>query len=363
MKALVIGPVVADYDIGYNGSIARALEHFGFETKTAEFYVTTPPGLMNRLRIDAAMLIGFRKYYEEYVSGFNRHVLALYESFHPDLVFVVRGSKLRAQTLDAMSSSVKVIWLHDSAKRSDITPEQMSCYDHIYVFEAGDVAWLEETHGLKARFLPMAFDPVVYHPLENVKKDIDLFFVGKYYPERREILERLANDFPDRRLCFHGRYVRYREPATWVQYAGYKLAGKGQTFINSSLNPAEINRMYARSKICLNMHHAQSSHGCNPRVYEIMGAGAFQLVDDLPYIRETLGNVLAGYASYEQLRNQIASFLDDDGAREAAAKSARDLAMAQHTFSHRVGEVLDDCGFLAAFAGKPETRIRHIEAL
>jgi spore maturation protein CgeB len=346
MKALVIGPVVADYDIGYNQSVARALGSFGYKTRVAEFYVTTPPGLVNRIRIDAAMALGRDGNYQAYVADFNRKVLDLYDAFQPDLVFVIRGSKLASSSLQAMSAARRVIWFHDSAKRSDIRPEQLRQYDRIYVFEAEDVSWLAETHGLEAAFLPMAFDPAVYRPLPEEKKDIDLFFVGKYYPERRSTLERLAADFPDRRLCFYGRYVRYREPATWVQFLGYGVSGRGRTFINKSLNPTEINRMYARARICLNMHHAQSRHGCNPRVYEIMGAGGFQLVDELPFIRETLGDILVRYADYEELRDAITRYLDDDDLRQKIADDSRRLAISEHSFSSRVGVVLQDLGIL-----------------
>ncbi|MEW5769567.1 MAG: glycosyltransferase [Pseudomonadota bacterium] len=342
MKALVIGPIVADYDIGYNDSVARALNGHGFETRKVEFYVTTPPGLANRILIDAAMLVGHRRHYDAYVADFNRRVLDQYKAFRPDLVFVIRGSKLSAETLDAMGSARKVIWFHDSARRSDISPEQLRLYDRVYVFEAGDIPWLREQLGIESSFLPMGFDPDVYRPMPEVEKDIDVFFVGKYYPERRETLERLARDFADRKLRFYGRYVRYREPKTWGQHLRYKLSGQGGVFINRSLNPGEINRMYARAKICLNMHHAQSSHGCNPRVYEIMGAGAFQLVDDLPYLRDTLGDVLDRYADYGQLRDAIAHFLFDDAARERATDTSRRAALTDHSFARRLGVVLAD---------------------
>src|ERR1019366_10294511 len=113
MKALVIGPAIPDFDPGYNNSIARALSQCGFETEIVEFFVTTPPGVGNRIRIDAAMLLDYRKYYDEYVSLFNAQVLTSYQTHRPDLVFVVRGNKLSAATLDAMSSAVRVLWCQD----------------------------------------------------------------------------------------------------------------------------------------------------------------------------------------------------------------------------------------------------------
>src|SRR5262249_8494923 len=155
----------------------------------------------------------------------------------------------------------------------------LRCYDHRYVFEAGDVSWLAEHYKLDARFLPMAFDPEVHYPLSQTVRDFDVFFVGKYYPSRRRTLERLAKDFPNLTLRFYGRHVRYREPTTWLRALYYNAIGHGRVFVNKSLEPDRVNLMYARSKICINMHHAQSDLGCNPRVFEIMGAGAFQLVD------------------------------------------------------------------------------------
>jgi spore maturation protein CgeB len=342
MKALIIGPTLADYDPGYCKSIARAFTQCGFETRVEEFFVTTPPGIGNRMRMDGAMLLGYRKYYDEYVASFNKRVLTSYLTDRPDLVFVVRGSKLSADTLKSMSSAVKVLWCHDVIRRCDISIEQLCGYDLRYVFDASDVPWLAERCGLEARHLLMGFDPENYFPLDHSEKDIDVFFVGAYYPSRRAILERLANHFPNLALRFYGRNVRYREPRTWIRHLYYLAVGQGKVFVNRSLNPVEVNQMYSRSKICLNMHHEQSEAGCNPRVFEIMGAGAFQLVDAVPYVRKNLDE-LATYDGYDTLRQAINFYLSDNRLREDAARHARQTALAHHTYAHRIREVLRDC--------------------
>jgi spore maturation protein CgeB len=348
MRALLIAPISPDFNPGYHDSIARALTQFGFETQIAKFYFITPPGLVNRVRIDAAMLLGYRKYYDTYVTSFNRQVLERFEATRPELVLVIRGSKVTEATLEAMRSSVRVLWCQDAVRRSDITLGQLSCYDHRYVFDASDAAWLVEHGNVAARFLPMAFDPELYHPQPRSVRDIDVFFVGGYYPGRRLILERLARHFPNHSLRFYGRYVRYREPATWARFLYYIAIGHGRIFVNRSLDPVQVNGMYARSKICINMHHAQSTFGCNPRVFEIMGAEAFQLVDAIPYVRENFSDVVATYEGVDSLVESIAAYLPDDRLRHDMSIRAREIALGHHTFAHRVSEILRDCGLPAA---------------
>jgi spore maturation protein CgeB len=346
MRALVIGPKVAGYHYSYNQSVVWALKQYGFDTQISEFYVTTPPGLVNRIRIDAAMVLKYDKYYQEYIKSFNQNVLDLYNKTRPDLVFVNRGNKLAATTLKSMSSSIRVLWCQDAVHRCDLTPEQLHEYDRIYVFEANDVPWVAQHFNLEAKFLPMGLDPEIYHPLPTQDRDIDLFFVGKYYPERRTILERLAQDFPDKKLCFYGRYVRYREPVTWARFLYYGVTGKGKTFINRNLNPSEINRLYSRSKICLNIHHSQSDLGCNPRVFEIMGSQSFQLVDSLSYVKEKFADIVGIYDGYEQLREAISYYLNAPQLCDQMAVQSYEIALENHTYAHRIQTVLDDFNLL-----------------
>jgi len=346
MKALVIGPTVVGYDYSYNQSVMRAFQQLGFETEIIQFYVTTPPGILNRIRIDAALIFKYRKYFDRYVESFNQAALDLYNKICPDLVFVCRGNKVLANTLEAMSGAIRVLWCQDAVQRCDLVADQLHNYDRIYVFEANDVSWLAQHHNLQATFLPMALDPKIYHPAPNQNRDVDVCFVGKYYPERRAILERLAQDFPDRKLRFYGRHVRYREPDTWVKFLQYELSGKGQTFVNRNINPTEINHLYTRSKICLNMHHSQSDLGCNPRVFEIMGSRSFQLVDGVSYVKDNFAGVVGIYNDYEQLRDAIAYYLNNPQQCEQMSEEAYAISLKEHTYVHRIQTVLQDCNLV-----------------
>ena len=345
-NVMVIGPSTPDFDSGYNKSIARAFGEAGFNAHLFEFAVTTPPGIWNRFRIDLAKALGDMSGILAYRRHFNNEVLNAYRTIRPELVFVIRGSKLEATTLATMEAATKVLWCHDLVRRSDLSPAQLASYDRIYVFEAQDVAEVKDAYGLQCSFLPLAADPDVYSPQVSAKKtnkDIDVFFVGAHYPRRTAILERLSCDFARRTLRFYGRYLRYREPATYRRFAGYAVDGRSRVFRNRSLQPAEINAMYNRSAIAVNIHHEQSHAGCNARVFEIMSSGAFQLVDRLAYIEKEFGDQVATYASYEEVRDCIEQYLSTDESREEKAAQACAYVHSRHTWRHRIGQVLADC--------------------
>ena len=340
MKALFIGPKTPEFDPGYNRAIVDAFRQNGYNASCLQFFFTSPPGLANRVQIDLAGLIGIQKFYNEYVHKFNASVLATCKEFRPDVVLVVHGSKVSAQTLQDISA-LKVLWCHDLVRRCGLSLEQLRAYDHIYVFDKSDLDWLSDRQ-LTARFLSVGFDPNVYYPYSQ-NKDIDVFFVGAYYPDRRETLEFLTDNLPNKALRFYGRHVRYREPKTWARYLHYLLKGQRIVFVNRSLSASEINRFYARSKISINMHHTQSTEGCNPRVFEIMASGSFQICDNLGYVRENFGRYLETYDNRSTLKELILTYLADEKIRESKAKAARKFVLENHTFKHRISQILLDC--------------------
>ncbi|WP_036048284.1 glycosyltransferase [Bradyrhizobium sp. Tv2a-2] len=340
MKALVIGPKNPDFDPGYNRAITDALKQVGYRASCLEFFVSTPPGFASRVKIDLARMAGIQTFYDEYVAAFNASVSTACETLRPDIVLVIRGSKIKAETLEKISA-LKILWCHDVVRRCDLTLEQLRAYDRVYVFDRSDLHWLAERR-LTGQFLPLGVDPRVYFP-RSTRKDIDVFFVGAYYPDRRETLEFLADSLPRRSLRFYGRHVKYREPTTWTKYLAYRLKGQGSVFVNRSLNAHEISQFYRRSKICINMHHSQNQFGCNPRVFEIMASGSFQICDNLAYVLDNFGSYVETYKDRWHLKDLILANLDDEEARESKAKAAEEFVFGNHTFKHRITDMLADC--------------------
>ena len=195
----------------------------------------------------------------------DRRLVEAHRALRPELVLVIRGSWVDAETLSAMAGSTRAVWFQDMVHRSDAPPGLMQVADKVFVFEGSDVRRTREEQGVESHFLPMGFDPKDYRPIPGVERDIDVSFVGMPYPERQVILDRLLADFPGRRFRFVGRYVRYREPRTWLKYVERKLDGPARrAYRNGEVSPSAVNQLYARSKVVLNIHHKQSQEGLQP---------------------------------------------------------------------------------------------------
>jgi len=83
--------------------------------------------------------------------------------------------------------------------------------------------------------------------------------------------------------------------------------------------------------VVLNIHHEQSQLGCNPRVFEIMGAGAFQICDQNDYVREHVSSNIVMYSDVDNLIDLLDQYLHDDEARERIASLT---AAEAHQFTH-----------------------------
>lgn len=336
-KVLIIGP---DF-FGYNESMRRAFEKNGFEARVAAYNEPVHPfDARNRLLHKA--FPGWNRLYEKGRRLFAEEVRRRFEAFGPDLVFIYNGDLLDRETIRFFRRRAKVaVWMLDGAflhpRSLALAPET----DVYFCFERSDVGKLQR-QGIDARFLPQGYDPEIYHPVPDMEKDIDILFVGALYryPERIRLLTGLAARWADRyRIRVYGRYKPFeKNPVKWL------FRERRSVFLNRNVPPAEVNRLYNRAKVCINIHHAQSADGANPKVFEICGAGAYQVVDANPFIEEVYGVAEAGiFHDDREFLEKIETALTSDVS--AAAQAAHRKAAALHTFECRIREALLVLGF------------------
>ena len=264
-------------------------------------------------------------------------VLRLFETFRPELVFVLNGDFLTGATLESMRRSARVaLWMFDTVSRLPGARGHEEHVDALFCFDKGDVLAFE-ARGVQAWFLPQACDTTVYHPIPDVRKDIDILFVGNllYSPRRKQLMNAVIDRFPDRRIRVYGWYQPwFKGFGAWLQRPHKRI------YRNVNVSPERTNRLYNRARVVLNIHQEHQQDGANPRVFEICGAGAWQVCDRNPYTETLFPPGSVGlYGNTQELLDRVAEALAaGDG---LLAATAYHEVVEHHSFRNRIERVLE----------------------
>jgi O-antigen biosynthesis protein len=213
-----------------------------------------------------------------------------------------------------------IYWASDTHVGFDYRFETAKKFD--VVFCAQKQAVLDfEARGVKAEWLPHAFEPQAYHDLENLdnegrpqpffyaNKDFDVCFVGHVNSQNRvEFLDRMFKEFPN---FFFGQ----------------------RKFQDAAMK-------FCKSKIVLN--NAMKGD-LNMRVFEALGSGSFLLTEYVPHIEDVFqdGVHLSWYKSLDEAVEKAKYYLAHDAERERIAQAGFEEVMKKHTIDHRVKRILE----------------------
>jgi spore maturation protein CgeB len=329
-KVLIIGPEFYDYNL----SIERAFKNLGFETKVLGYHGNMAASPKERLNYHLAF--NKEKFFAKKKQQFNEHITAIHKSFSPDIVFIIHGGDIFEETIAGLKGSKKVLWMMDSISRTKEQYPITKVVDYNFFFEKTDIDVLWKQGKRESWFLPLALDEEVYFP--TVKKgDIDILFIGALYENRIKLLEKVANEFKNKSIKVYGTYYSpLRRP-------GHHLFRTNKNvFMNKNIAPKEVNLLYNRSNICLNIHHSQSKYGVNQRFFEINGSKAFQLVDENPYISDYFPKEqVMTYKTEQQMLEKINYALENPAIANKMAEELYNTILSNHTFTHRIRFVLD----------------------
>jgi spore maturation protein CgeB len=330
-KVLIIGP---NY-FNFNSSVETAFENLGW-TVHVEGYDTPIHPFSGMMKWQRKFSLNRCKLQQEQNTKFNRYVIDIFKREQPDLVFILNGDILFAETLDFFRTTSKVaLWMYDTLARYPQSQGHIDHVDAFFCYEMEDVKSYRK-QGKTACFLPQACDEKEYYPT-NTKKDIDILFVGVLYRynKRIKLLKAVIDNFSNKKILIVGKYKPIeKNPFKWLSRE------KRGIFTNKNVSPKEVNQLYNRAKIVLNIHHETQQYGANPKVFEICAAGAYQICDANPLIEQLFPNNEIGlYHNEKELIENIDYALKHDQSEKA--KKAMQLILENHTFSHRVKQVLD----------------------
>lgn len=271
----------------------------------------------------------------------NRRLLAQARAFQPDVLWMTGdNTAILPETLAAIKRETRctlvyacgtspVVFSHAIDRRAARLYDLVLANDYYH-----GVQWLE-LGAVRMECLPLsACDPDFHKPYpltdtERARYACDVAFVGTLVPD-----------------TLYSRRVRALEA---LGAAGFDLGiwsvhdvpPSLQRYVRGRALGEEMERILGAARLCFNTHGDFAFYGGNLRLFEVAGAGVFQIVDDLPGVRAWFPPDADGepmvfaYRDTDDLCVGVARYLADDAARQRAAERARTHVYAHHTYDVR----------------------------
>ncbi|MES2125602.1 MAG: glycosyltransferase [Gemmatimonadota bacterium] len=295
----------------------RALERLGARVTT--FDLKAKPSLLQRFR-----------------SGdLSKRLERQLDDLDPDLVLVIGGEPLDEALVDrlrARSRARWINWLPDDLRTVSSAALRARPYDQIYAIGTDVAAEIHERLGRTVDVLSLAADPSVYRPIRT--KDqyrANVVFAGAATQRR----ERLLSELVEFGLAIWG--------------PGWRKTALRDYCRGEAPSTDEYIKAYAGASVGINIHHVAvegdpREASCNQRLFELASMGVAQVVDDrgdLPRVFHEDREVFV-FRDAGDLRRAVRELLENPAEAERLGAAARARSLQDHTYMHRMRQLLLD---------------------
>ena len=301
--------LVAKFNERYHrtgGAIARALTELGCEVATCEERTGSWGRALGRT--------------------LERRLAGVLARHRPDVVLVFKGATLEPEAIDGLKPAGRARWINwfpDSPHLLDLSLRIGRAYDVVFAFDSSMVA-RHRSLGRDARYLAEGCEPSFHRPLPDPRWPRSaIAFVGSKEPGRAAALETVGD-----------LGVRIWGP-DWPAGPLY-----GDDFI----------RAFSNADVALNVHQffgepaarGWYGTGANRRVFELAAIGTAQLCDAKADITRnfTEDREIVLFRTMAELHARATHLLENPAVRADLATAARRRALAEHTWRHRLVEML-----------------------
>lgn len=342
LRIAVVGPI-------YGGSlpIARyvvsALESLGHDVRWLDHSVHATSYHQLDLLKNSQHRVALQSKYAEMLSRITMVQLA---EDPPDLVLSLAQAPLILPMLEQLRRKrfLTAMWFVENYRHLTYWQQLAAGYDFWFVIQQDScIAALKQAGAKDVRYLPMAADPSVHRPLELTQAEreeygSDVSFVGAGYANRRALFPRLLGHDWTFKL-WGNEWNGAIELASVLQRNGARI----DTDI--------CQKVFNASAVNLNLHSWAGTgfdpdgDFVNPRTFELAACGAFQLTDCRSLMPELFTtSEVATLSSPDDLPGAIIRWLREPNHRMAMAAQARQRVLAEHTYTHRMRDLLSQIG-------------------
>ena len=272
---------------------------------------------------------------DEFHGRLNRRFRSVVEETNPDLMLTIFGFDLSEISLSFLKKKgiPRVCWWLNDPFQFKRSLSKADRYDFVFTNAKESVENYRNAGINHAHWLPTACDPDVHRRVPFVSTyQSDICFAGDWSPLREEWCTELAKHFDVKVFGPWKKKLRRTSP----------LWGR---VVDGFFTPAEMAGMFSSAKIVFNLHswYGKWDCGTNPRLFEVAGCGACQVVDwkeDIPGLFE-IGRDLAVYHTRPELVGLIHDLLNDPVARRTMGENSQRHAYEYHTYEARMRTLIE----------------------
>jgi len=277
------------------------------------------------------------------LNRINNKLISLASRYKPDLCLVVGGYRVFSETIVKIKERGirTALWTIDAPRDFQPLIDVAPLYDFIFCGGTEAQELLAKAGLKKTQWLPFACDIEVHKPVEVSFEEKKMYgsevtFVGSYYPNRGETLEKIS-DF-DLRVWGPG----------WDKLPHNSPLEKLTE--NIQLKPEEWIKIFSSSKINIVIHYQDCktpSYQASPKVYEALACKSFLLVDNQKDIESLFegGRHLVIFKDIEDLREKIRYYLNHPEERKKITNQGYEEVIQKHDYLHRLRKMFYVMGY------------------
>jgi spore maturation protein CgeB len=292
----------------------RALERLGCRVATLNLIGTG--GWLSRLRR----------------VGLHDRLARAIASTTPSLVLVMEGAQVDADMVAALrhGGPAWVNWFCDSRRSPEAILPLAAAYDAVFVADGATAEALDVPGNPPVHYLPAGCDPSIHRPMRARDRfRANVVFAGTATAHRERLLSELV------------------EFGVAVWGPGWRRTKLKDYCRGELLGHEDYIRAYAGASVAVNVGCAETETGrgelgASRRLFELAAIGVPQVVEEHPdihwHFRE--GSEILVARNSRDLRTLTAEALHDRAWAEQVAAGARQRALAEHTYMHRLAALL-----------------------
>jgi hypothetical protein len=251
-------------------------------------------------------------------------------AFRPTIVYNHDPTGFSAAWLRSVLSRDCALVAQIASPRGDAT--EWRAYDLVISSLTNFVTWFK-ANGVRAEYLPLAFEPRVLATFPDRPRDIPLSFVGSLSPAHRE------------RLDFLEAIAAEGELDVWGE--GAASLSSDSRLRRRHCGGAWGPKMFSilrRSQLTLNKHiDVSEGYANNMRLFEATGMGACLVTDWKENLAELFepGKEVIAYRSTEECLDLLRHLKTHESERAAIAAAGHARCLSEHRYERRMQQLAD----------------------